>query len=177
MTELRSLLIGSAIAALATTGAVAQTSNQGSPRVTEVSQPNRVYQVPATPQGPAPQAAQIAQQSAPATMPPGTPPNAPATAPAAQGVQMPAPAPAGVPPRQTLTAPTPPDPLVQKRDADARANAEYHDAKKASKAQYKEQLKNAKINRAADRQAAANQLKIDSQSGNGTQVPDDETKH
>jgi hypothetical protein len=137
MTQLRSLLIGSAIAALATTAAVAQTS----------------------------------------TTPPGTAPNAPATAPAAQGVQMPAPAPAGTPPRQTLTAPTPPDPLVQKRDADARANAEYHDAKKASKAQYEEQVKNAKINRAADRQAAANQLKTDSQSGNGTQVPDDETKH
>ena len=98
-------------------------------------------------------------------------------APAAQGVQMPAPAPAGTPPRQTLTAPTPPDPLVQKRDADARANAEYRDAKKASKAQYKEQVKNAKINRDADRRGAANQLKMDSQSGNGTQVPDDETKH
>ena len=133
MTQLRSLLIGSAIAALATTAAVAQTSNP--------------------------------------------PPNAPATAPAARGVQMPAPAPAGTPPRQTLTAPTPPDPLVQKRDADARANAEYRDAKKASKAQYEEQVKNAKINRAADRQGAANQLKMDSQAGNGTQVPDDETKH
>ncbi|GAB7527458.1 hypothetical protein [Paraburkholderia sp. 2C] len=132
MTQLRSLLIGSTIAALATTAAVAQTSN--------------------------------------------TPPNAPATAPAAQGVQMPAPA-GTPPPRQTLTAPTPPDPLVQKRDADARANAEYRDAKKASKAQYQEQVNNAKNNRAADRQAAANQLKTDLQSGNGTQVPDDETKH
>jgi hypothetical protein len=73
------------------------------------------------------------------------------------------------PPQQNLVAPGPTDPLVQKRNDDARANAEYRASKKASKddlkasqkaakAQYKEQIRNAKINKKADKQAASNEL-------------------
>lgn len=81
------------------------------------------------------------------------------------------------PAQQDLAAPGPTDPLVQKRNADAQANAEYRQSKKVSKAQYKEQVSNAKMNRKADKQAASNQLKGDMQTGQGPQVPDDETKH
>jgi outer membrane biosynthesis protein TonB len=70
---------------------------------------------------------------------------------------------------QNLTAPAPTDPLVQKRNADAQANAEYRASKKASKAelkaenkqakaQYKEQVRNAKVNRKADKDAAKAEL-------------------
>jgi len=61
------------------------------------------------------------------------------------------------------------DPLVQKRNADAQANAEYRASKKASKAelkaadkeakaQYKQEVRNAKINKKADKQAAKDDL-------------------
>jgi hypothetical protein len=74
--------------------------------------------------------AAVAQTSMPApAMQPGQAAQhmAPPTAPAAQGVQMPAPAPQAQS-QQTLA---PPDPLVQKRNADAG----YPDAKKAPKGQ------------------------------------------
>lgn len=73
------------------------------------------------------------------------------------------------PPSQNLVAPAPTDPLVQKRNANAAANAEYSASKKASKqelkassqqakAQYKEEVRNAKINRKADKDAAKAEL-------------------
>jgi hypothetical protein len=156
MRQLRTLLIGTSFAALATTAAVAQT-------------PAPV--APAPPMGQMQQAPAPADHLAPAVPTPGAGNVAPPNAPAARGVQMPAPT------QQTLTAPTSPDPLVQKRNADAQANAEYRNAKKTSKAQYKEQVNNAKVNRQADKQAARNQLNADTQAGQGAHVPDDETKH
>ena len=80
------------------------------------------------------------------------------------------------PPQQNLVAPAPTDPLVQKRNATAKANAEYRASKQASKddlkatnqqakAQYKEQVRNAKINKKADKQAAANELKEEAPNG------------
>lgn len=71
---------------------------------------------------------------------------------------------------QNLVAPAPTDPLVQKRNANAQASAEYKASKKASKqemkattkeakAQYKEQVRNAKINKKADNQTANDDLK------------------
>ncbi|VXC29345.1 conserved exported hypothetical protein [Burkholderia sp. 8Y] len=73
------------------------------------------------------------------------------------------------PPPQNVVAPASPDPLVQKRNADAQANAEYRASKTASKVemkaadkqakqQYKEQVRNAKINRKADKAAAKDDL-------------------
>ena len=61
--------------------------------------------------------------------------------------------------------------------AESQANAEYRSAKQTSKAQYKEQVNNAKVNRQADKQAARNQLNADTQAGQGPHVPDDESKH
>jgi hypothetical protein len=80
------------------------------------------------------------------------------------------------PPQQNLVAPAPTDPLVQKRNATAKANAEYRASKKASKedlkttnkeakAQYKEQVRNAKINQKADKQAATNELNTEVPNG------------
>lgn len=86
----------------------------------------------------------------------GTPPpgmEAPSQAPAAAGVAQPAPAP------QNLSAPAPTDPLVQKRNANAEANAEYRAAKKQAKSQYKSRVQDAKINRKADRQDADYEMK------------------
>jgi hypothetical protein len=85
-------------------------------------------------------------------------------------------APSARPPQQNLVAPGPTDPLVQKRNADAKANAEYRASRKASKedlkasqkaakAQYKEQVRNARINQKADKQAANNQLNSDEPDG------------
>jgi hypothetical protein len=85
MTQIRSLLIGTALTAFAATGAFAQTTAQ-------------------------PDAGTASQQM--------TAPGADTAAPAAQGVQSVTPAP------QRLTASGSTDPLVQKRDADAKANAE-----------------------------------------------------
>ncbi|KIG04466.1 hypothetical protein [Caballeronia concitans] len=73
------------------------------------------------------------------------------------------------PPPQNLVAPASPDPLVQKRNADAQASAEYRASKKASKAelkaankeakaQYKQEVRNAKINKKADKEAAKDDL-------------------
>ncbi|KXU85651.1 hypothetical protein CR51_39605 [Caballeronia megalochromosomata] len=73
------------------------------------------------------------------------------------------------PPQQNLVAPAPTDPLVQRRNANAQANAEYRASKKASKAelkaqnqqakaQYKEEVQNAKINRKADKDTAKAEL-------------------
>ncbi|WP_027817333.1 hypothetical protein [Paraburkholderia bannensis] len=118
--------------------------------------------------------AQTEAPSAAPTMAPATAPSqAPSQAPAAAGVAQPAPAP------QNLTAPTSTDPLVQKRDANAQAsaeyrsakksaNAEYKDAKKQAKSQYKSQVKDAKINRKADRQANDSEMK-DQMSGQSAQ--------
>ncbi|MDR5737830.1 MULTISPECIES: hypothetical protein [unclassified Caballeronia] len=121
MTKARILMIGTAFAALAATGAQAQT---------------------AQPMQAAPGAdAQISTQA-----------------------QQPM-----TPPQQNIVAPAPTDPLVQKRNADAQANAEYKASKKASKAemkaakkeanaQYKEEVRNAKINKKADKAAAKDEL-------------------
>ncbi|SAL17668.1 hypothetical protein AWB68_00516 [Caballeronia choica] len=67
-------------------------------------------------------------------------------------------------------AQVPTDPFVQRRNANAQANAEYRASKKTSKQQmeavvddakalYDEEVANAKINRKADRNAAMNELK------------------
>ncbi|SAK48386.1 hypothetical protein AWB82_01163 [Caballeronia glebae] len=119
MTRTRILLIGTAIATFAASGAYAQTATQPAPVQ--------------------PQAMQ-AQTTQPMT-----------------------------PPQQNLVAPAPTDPLVQRRNANAQANAEYRASKKASKselkaenqqakAQYKEEVQNAKINRKADKDAAKAEL-------------------
>ncbi|WP_250513637.1 hypothetical protein [Caballeronia sp. INDeC2] len=115
MTRARILLIGSAIATLAASGAYAQTATQ-------------------------PEPVQPMQAQQPMTPPP-----------------------------QNVVAPAPTDPLVQRRNANAQANAEYRASKKASKAelkaqsqqakaQYKEEVQNAKINRKADKDAAKAEL-------------------
>ncbi|TDV16152.1 hypothetical protein [Paraburkholderia caballeronis] len=85
-------------------------------------------------------------------------------APAAAGVDTPQAAPGvglqgATPAPQNLTAPSPTDPLVQKRNADAQASADYHQSKKAAKSQYKDHVKDAKTNRKADRQAANEEMK------------------
>ncbi|WP_322009879.1 hypothetical protein [Paraburkholderia sp. J12] len=98
------------------------------------------------------------------------PPQAPSQAPAAAGVAQPAPAP------QNLTAPGPTDPLVQKRNANAEANAQYREAKKDAKSQYKAQVQDAKINRRADRQAADHEMKSEMQ-GQSAQQPGGSTEH
>jgi hypothetical protein len=139
MTQIRSLLIGTALTAFAATGAFAQTNPQ-------------------------PGAGAMSQQQ----MAPGAVPGADNAAPAAQGVQPVTPAP------QRLTASGSTDPLVQKRNADAKANAEYSAQKKASKdqlkaqqkaakSQYKEQVRDAKINKKADKQTANNEMKMNMQ--------------
>lgn len=139
MTQLRTLLIGTAMSALASTAVLAQTATQPAADLSGQAQ---------------------AQGAAPAMV------QANPAAPAAQGVQMPTPAP------QNLTASGSTDPLVQKRNADAQANAEYRTQKKMSKAQlkeqqkaakteYKDQVSNARNNKKADKQAASNQLKAD----------------
>jgi hypothetical protein len=87
-----------------------------------------------------------------------------------------------------LTASGSPDPLVQKREANAKANAEYRASKKASKAElkeqqkaakseYKEQVRDAKINKKADKQAADNEMKMNLQSQAGAQTDGGEVKH
>ncbi|KAK46998.1 signal peptide protein [Caballeronia jiangsuensis] len=117
MTRARILLIGSAIATFAASGAYAQTATQ-----------------------PEPVQPQPMQAQQPMT-----------------------------PPQQNVVAPAPTDPLVQRRNANAQANAEYRASKKASKAelkaqnqqakaQYKEEVQNAKINRKADKDAAKAEL-------------------
>ncbi|AFT86724.1 signal peptide protein [Paraburkholderia phenoliruptrix BR3459a] len=103
-------------------------------------------------------------------------------APAAQGVQPVTPAPT------RLTASGSTDPLVQKREANAKANAEYRASKKASKAElkqhekaakseYKEQVRDAKINMKADKQAANNEMKMNMQGQAGDQAEGGEVKH
>ncbi len=103
-------------------------------------------------------------------------------APAAQGVQP------VTPPPARLTASGSTDPLVQKRDANAQANAEYRASKKASKAelkdqqkaakaQYKEEVRGAKINQKADKQAANNEMKMDMQGQAGVQADGADVKH
>jgi hypothetical protein len=121
MNKMQTLLIGSALAAIASTSAYAQTAQ------------------PAPADGPGQMSAQV------------------------QG------APGVTPPPQNVVAPTSTDPLVQKRNATAKANAEYRASKKASKAelnatskeakaQYKEEVRNAKINQKADKQTAKDEL-------------------
>jgi hypothetical protein len=146
MTQIRSLLIGTALTAFAATAAVAQTAQPGAGA------------------GDQPQA-QLQQ---------GTD--------AAQGMQPATPAPT------RLTASGSTDPLVQKRDADAKANAEYRASKKASKAemkdqqktakeQYKEQVRDAKINKKADKQAANNEMKMNMEGQASAQTDGADTKH
>ncbi|SAK88441.1 hypothetical protein AWB79_06299 [Caballeronia hypogeia] len=134
MTRARILLIGSAIATFAASGAYAQTTAQPQPMQPQTMQP---------------------MQAAPGAAAPG---------------QMPVQAQQPVTPaQQNLVAPAPTDPLVQRRNANAQANAEYKASKKASKAelaaqskqakaQYKEEVKNAKVNRKADKDAAKAEL-------------------
>jgi hypothetical protein len=146
MTQIRSLLIGTALTAFAASGAFAQTNAQ-------------------------PDAGNAGQQM--------MAPAADNATPAAGGV-TPAP--------QRLTAPGSTDPLVQKRDADAKANAEYSASKKASKSQlkdqqaaaksqYKQQVKDAKVNRKADKQTANNQMKTDMQGQTPAQDDSSDQKH
>jgi hypothetical protein len=121
MNKIQTLLIGSALAAIASTSAFAQTAQPA-------------------------QAESSGQMSA-----------------QMQG------APGVTPPPQNLVAPAPTDPLVQKRNANAKANAEYRASKNASKAelkatnkeakaQYKEEVRNAKINQKADKQTSKDEL-------------------
>ena len=149
MTQIRSLLIGTALSAFAATGAFAQTNAQ--PDAGTAGQP----------------------MMAPAAD------NATPAAPAAQGV-TPAP--------QRLTATGSTDPLVQKRDADAKANAEYSASKKSSKAEmkeqqaaakqkYKQQVQDAKINKKADKQTANNEMKMDMQGQTPSQDDASDVKH
>ena len=77
---------------------------------------------------------------------------------------------------QRLTATRPNDPLVQKRDEDTRANAQYRQDKKSAKSAYKRQVKSAKTQRKSDRQAANDQMKeemhgVPAQGQAGTQRP------
>jgi hypothetical protein len=148
MTQIRSLLIGTALTAFAATAAMAQTAQ------------------PAAGVG---GQAQIQTQGAD-------------LAPAAQGVQPVTPAPT----RMTASGST--DPLVQKRDANAKANAEYRASKKASKAgmkeqqnaakaQYKEQVRDAKINQKADKQAASNEMKMNMEGQAATESDGADVKH
>jgi len=106
----------------------------------------------------------------------------PPAAPAAAGVDTPRETPdvAGLrttaPAPQNLTAPGPTDPLAQKRDADAQANAEYRQQKKSAKSAYKGHVKEAKKLRKSDRQAANDQMKeqmqgVPAQSQGGNQRP------
>jgi hypothetical protein len=151
MTQIRKLLTVSAAFATVTTaavfaqGAFAQTATQGA----------------AQSGGEAPV---MAPSGAPGAAPGQMPGQVAGQAPAAAGISQPAPAP------QNLTAPQSPDPLVQKRNANAAANAEYRsakksanaeysDAKKQAKSQYKAQVKDAKINHKADRQANDSEMK------------------
>ncbi|WCM18879.1 hypothetical protein NDK50_15780 [Paraburkholderia bryophila] len=144
MTQIRTLLIGTALTAFAATAAVAQT---------------------AQPAAGVDGQAQMQMQ-----------------APAAAGVQPVTPAPT------RLTAPGSTDPLVQKRDADAKANADYRASKKASKAelkdqqkaakaQYKDQVRDAKINQKADKQTANNEMKMNMQGQTGDQSDGSDVKH
>ncbi|WP_323071878.1 hypothetical protein IHE33_04075 [Mycetohabitans endofungorum] len=59
---------------------------------------------------------------------------------------------------QRIVAPGPVDPLVQKRDTDAAANAEYRANKKALKQEYHSQLKAAKEQRKAAKRDATQTL-------------------
>ncbi|WNC90726.1 hypothetical protein RI103_05020 [Paraburkholderia sp. FT54] len=148
MTQIRTLLIGTALTAFASTAALAQTAQ---PAAGTDGQP------------------QVQMQGAD-------------VAPAAQGAQPVTPAPT------RLTASGSTDPLVQKRDANAKANAEYRASKKASKAelkdqqkaaksQYKEQVRDAKINQKADKQAANNEMKMNMQGQAGDQSDGADVKH
>jgi hypothetical protein len=150
MTQIRTLLIGTALTALASTAALAQTAQ---PAAGTDGQP------------------QVQMQGADT-----------ATAPAPQGVQP------VTPPPTRLTASGSTDPLVQKRDANAKANAEYRASKKASKAelkdqqkaakvQYKEQVRDAKINQKADKQTANNEMKMNMQGQTGDQSDGADVKH
>jgi hypothetical protein len=149
MTQIRSLLIGTALTAFAATAAVAQTAQPAADIGAQAQlQTQGMQQVPG--------------------------------APAAQGVEAPPPA--------RLTASGSTDPLVQKRDADAKANAEYRAAKQTSKAQlkaqqkaakdqYKEQVRDAKLNQKADKQTANNEMKMDMQGQAAAQADGADVKH
>ncbi|WP_321912576.1 hypothetical protein [Paraburkholderia sp. J11-2] len=154
MTQIRKLLTATAAFATVTTAAVfaqgayaqnaAQNATQGAAQAGE--------------------APTMAPSGAPGAAPGQAPGQVTGHAPAAAGIAQPAPAP------QALTAPQSADPLVQKRNANAAANAEYRsakksanaeysDAKKQAKSQYKAQVKDAKINHKADRQANDSEMK------------------
>lgn len=106
-------------------------------------------------------------------------------APAAAGIAMPRQTPdiAGLrdePPApqnpQHLSAPGPTDPLVQKRNEDAQANADYRQGKKSARSEYRSRMKDAKARRKAERSAAAGQMKdemngVPAQSQGGNQRP------
>ncbi|MBC8747683.1 hypothetical protein OKW43_005478 [Paraburkholderia sp. WC7.3g] len=171
MTQIRSLLIGTALTAFAATAAVAQTAPAaGIGGHAQIQTQGAADMVPPSAAGAqglqAPPSAQGMQQV------PG--------APAAQGVEAPPPA--------RLTASGSTDPLVQKRDADAKANAEYRAAKKSSKAelkaqqkaakdQYKDQVRGAKLNQKADRQTADNEMKMNMEGQAAAQADGADVKH
>lgn len=161
MTQIRKLLTATAAFATVTTaavfaqGAFAQTATQGAAQAG----------------GGAPA---LAPAAAPAMAPGQMGGQAPSQAPAAAGIAQPAPAP------QNLTAPQSADPLVQKRNANAAANAEYRsakksanaeygDAKKQAKSQYKAQVQDAKIIHKADRQANDSEMKDQMMNGMSAQ--------
>lgn len=149
MTRARILLIGSAIATLAVSGAYAQTATQPAPVQGQTMQP---------------------MQPAPGGAAPGQLPGQMSGQMGNAGGAMPSQGqPPVTPQQQNVVAPAPTDPLVQRRNANAKANAEYRASKKASKAelkaqsqqakaQYKEEVQNAKINRKADKDSAKAEL-------------------
>jgi hypothetical protein len=126
-------------------------------------------------QGAFAQTAAQAGGEAPTMAPSAAPAMAPGAAPAQAAMpgqmsgQMAGQAPAAAGVAQPAT-PQSTDPLVQKRNANAAANAEYRsakksanaeysDAKKQAKSQYKSQVKDAKIIHKADRQANDSEMK------------------
>ncbi|NUX56994.1 hypothetical protein [Paraburkholderia youngii] len=172
MTQIRTLLIGTALTVFAATAAVAQTAQPatGIGGQAQIQSQGAVEMAPPSAAGAqgmqAPPSAQGMQQV------PG--------APAAQGV--------AAPPPGRLTASGSTDPLVQKRDADAKANAEYRAAKKSSKAelkaeqkaakdQYKEQVRGAKLNQKADKQSANNEMKMEMEGQAAAQTDGADVKH
>jgi hypothetical protein len=83
-------------------------------------------------------------------------------APAAAGVDMPRVTPdiAGLRDEPPATQ-GPTDPLAQKRDADARAKADYQQDRKSARSAYKSRVKSAKTQRKASRDAANERMKAD----------------
>ncbi|MGF6877162.1 hypothetical protein [Paraburkholderia sp. MM5477-R1] len=172
MTQIRSLLIGTALTAFAATAAVAQTTQPAAGIGAQAQIQNQGAAGMAPPSAAGAQRMQVPPSTQGMQQVPG--------APAAQGVEAPPPA--------RLTASGSTDPLVQKRDADAKANAEYRAARKSSKAelkaeqkaakdQYKEQVRGAKLNQKADKQTANNEMKMNMEGQAAAQGDGADVKH